>query len=133
MKLMKSFECYLENLMDEFTYEDFDPENQEKLYDRLKKVFFKNTPFWKNIGNERDFEIEFKKYGDNRKRIVLIFTVKSRHLELTLCEINASNREDNITQEISFAGIWLDHSKLFDGLKEIMLKGLEKAAKCNAG
>lgn len=31
MKVIKSFEYYLENLIEQFTYEDFDPENQEKL------------------------------------------------------------------------------------------------------
>lgn len=131
MRHIKSFEHFLEDLIDQFSYEDFSPENAGKISALFQKAFSIDNPYWKEStpisAHEEELQIEFKKYGTNRKKVELIFSLKPTRLTLTLCE----NSNDNKSTELSLCDIWLDHSNLLIKLKEIMLEGLKKTQECN--
>lgn len=123
---LKSLSSYLEERMEEFNYGDFAPDNHNQIYGRLKDVFYKDTPFWNMQETEGslNFEIKFKTYGDKRKNMVLIFSLKLIELELILYKDNPCGDKEGDTKSISLSNIWLDHSKLLGDLKELMTEGL---------
>lgn len=129
----KTLESYIEKLiMDNFEWQDFSPDNAGNTYDKFKTIFFKSHPYWENWHEEKgEFYIEFKKYGENRKKIFLKFsllpTKKPRELILVLVDdqlkiINESR------EEISLSDVWRYHSVLSGKLNQYIKLGLDLAS-----
>ena len=126
----KSWKKCILDLIGEFSYEDFLPENNNELYEKLKKVFHKDTPYWDPIKDPKQgyFFIEFKKYGDNRKRVLLKFCLEGRQLALELVNEDQEPLKGKEKREIKLSDIWKDHKVFFDELKNFIETGLELAA-----
>lgn len=127
----RSYKSYIDELiLANFKYDTFAPENSNKLFDIFKKVFCCDTPYWKKAtidGNQ--FYIEFKKYGENRKSVLLKFSFTSRSSSLTLTDEEL--KPLNKSSEISFSDVWKDHGILTARLKEYIEEGLKRAAETN--
>lgn len=132
-----SYKSYVDNLIIEnFNYSSFAPENRGKLFDVFKKYFYQETAYWKPIHIEEDiFYIEFKKYGNNRKQILLRFSFISNSKSPRELGLALTNDElkviDETLIEIPLSNIWKDHAVLADHLKNLINKGLELAEKIN--
>jgi hypothetical protein len=129
---IKSIECYILNRINEFKYEDFSPENSQQIHQFFKKIFYKETPYWRPYDDrsKETFYLEFKKYGDNRKTILLKFFFEEEiilHLKLTDDRLKTISENDSV--ELEFSEIWKDHSILFEQLKKIITRGLSLAEK----
>ena len=128
---LKSYRSYIDKLVvDNFDYDTFSPENSKNLFGLFKTIFYCDTPYWKTLTTEGEhFYIEFKKYGENRKRVFLKFSFKSRLFILTLTD-EEFNEVDKKT-ELYFSEIWKDHEQLAKHLKDNIEKGLKIAAETN--
>ncbi len=134
---IKSYGLFVEKLIVENSELDaFSPDNSGELANLFKKAFYLDTPFWRQAKWHDDkFYIEFKKYGENRRRIFLKFsflpnTKSPRYLEFSIADENFKELKDTlINAELS--AIWQDHSVLTTLLKNFVKQGLELAAKVN--
>lgn len=131
---LRSYKSYIDMLISEnFDFETFSPENSSKLIEVFKKYFYCDTPYWKQEAMDRDmFCIEFKKYGENRKRIFLQFSFVSNSKNPRILALTLTNDDikmlDGMSVELSLSDIWKDHTILVTNLKKIIEKGLDLAA-----
>lgn len=129
---IKSFALFLYELINQFAYEDFSPENSQAVHVKFKDKFYLDTPYWTPCAeSQTSFSIDFKKYGENRRRISLKFSFGNRELVLEIKDKDKLEREDkrgaDISKTIQYSEIWKDHCVLYKGLHEIMKEGLRLA------
>jgi len=123
---VKSFEKYIADLVGLFDYSDFSPENSDRLYEKFESVFNKTTPYWEKSETDHSwYVIKFKKYGNNRKQVLLKFTFLPRKLLLELVDENLQSLHEK--DEISFSEMWKDHAILLSKVTMLIRKGLTSA------
>jgi len=102
------------------------------LRDSFEKIFIKQPSYpywdpWKN-GHHAGFLIRFKKYGSNRKEVLLKFVFEPRELLLELTD-DDSNSLDR--KHIPFSNIWKNH-QLFIKIRDKILGISDKNHLLNA-
>lgn len=137
-----SFETYIDALVANFKDSDFAPENASKIPSALRKKISIDSPYWQpldvNNTSGETFYVEFKKYGQNRKRVFLRFSFEPpltdndppRKLALALVD-DELNELDGKEEVIELSSIWKNNSVLVDFLKKYVKRGLELAEEKN--
>lgn len=123
----KSFLSFVGDLVDEFSYEDFQPsDNAGKLQTRFKDVFYRETAFWKpmDLGpkfNVRWIGLELKTHKD-WDIIFVGMQVTKKAVRLAIF----NDLDGNIRNEESLpiAKMWLDHQSLVQFLASYLEKCL---------
>lgn len=125
----KSFDNHVMDLINKFTYEDFSPDNNLKnIFNKFKEIFYINSPFWRILSeNANSFSLEFKKYGENRKKVFLKFVFESRDVSIELKVDDYKGSRSEVSLNLAYSEIWKNHLLLFDPLCKIMKRGLALA------
>jgi hypothetical protein len=138
---LHSYETYIDSVIEKFDANDFSPENARDIPGLLKAKIGIDSPYWQEVKTESasggTFYVKFKKYGENRKEVLLRISFKPpldedspRELILTLVNGNLNELEKK-NEPISLSDIWKDHSVLSIDLKQYVKRGLELAGEVN--
>jgi hypothetical protein len=113
------------NILNKISCNDLSPENADKVFSLIKEIFSENTVYW-NFDSETDssFKIEFKKYGDNRKKCFLTFNFRTRSLEFALSQ---ADKDSHHPIDFEFSDMWIDQTKFQEKISDTINKGLELA------
>lgn len=134
---MRSYESYIDELISTFEYSNYAPENASNISATFKSKFYIDGPYWK-LGRINPsggiFQVEFKKYGENRRQIFMQFSFELESVlvprEVVLTLIDSESKILNEMEEIiKFSDIWKDHSILAEHLKKYVKEGLKLAEK----
>lgn len=122
-KNSKSLSIYVESIVDNFKYEDFQPSiDKDNLKKRFVEILAIETPYWKPIQLPPSFirewfAIEIKSF-DNEDPFSISFHIGKKNIKILIFKEILGSSFDGVCYEenISIKEIWKNHTHLSEAL-----------------